>query len=275
MTLENIASVTAGQIMTRVTADKDAGNQAVENVKVWVPKAIVSGVIVKEDLGKAELGKQIDEEKYTHEGDVVIKLSTPYDAAYVNEENAGIAIPSFCAAIRITDNDKMDAMYLTAFLNSSHVRDELTAKVVGSARPMIKITDIRALEVPELNMKDMQDIGKAFVLSGLKKATLQEMIDNKVMLYRLLFKYLELKKEKFSSYDEKFSLGYLSLTYGKLIDSKGLLEYVSAVEKEFRIEEGVLRESFDSAIEKADAENVRIIFEEVNNLKFEENGLRN
>ena len=43
---------------------------------------------------------------------------------------------------------------------------------------MIKITDIRALEVPELNKKDMQDIGKAFVLSGLKKATLQEMIDN-------------------------------------------------------------------------------------------------
>ena len=73
---------------------------------------------------------------------------------------------------------------------------------------------------------------------------------HKVMLYGLLFEYLELKKEKFSSYDEKFSLGYLSLTYGKLIDSKGLLEYVSAVEKEFRIEEGVLRESFDSAIEK-------------------------
>lgn len=182
MTLENIASVTAGQIMTRVTADKDAGEQVVESVKVLVPKAIVSGVIVKEDLGDAELGKQIDEEKYTHEGDVVIKLSTPYDATYVNEENAGIAIPSFCAAIRITDNDKVDARYLTAFLNSSYVRDELTAKVVGSARPMIKITDIRALEVPELNMKDMQDIGKAFVLSGLKKATLQKMIDNETRL---------------------------------------------------------------------------------------------
>ncbi len=182
MTLENIASVTAGQIMTRVTADKDAGEQVVESVKVLVPKAIVSGVIVKEDLQDPELGKQIDEEKYTQEGDVVIKLSTPYDAAYVNEENAGIAIPSFCAAIRITDNDKVDARYLTAFLNSSYVRDELTAKVVGSARPMIKITDIRALEVPELNMKDMQDIGKAFVLSGLKKATLQEMIDNETKL---------------------------------------------------------------------------------------------
>ena len=29
----------------------------------------------------------------------------------------------------------------------------------------------------------------------------------KVMLYGLLFKYLELKKDKFNSYDEKFSLG--------------------------------------------------------------------
>ena len=50
--------------MTRVTADKDAGEQIVESVKVLVPKAIVSGVIVKEDLGDAELGKQIDEQKY-------------------------------------------------------------------------------------------------------------------------------------------------------------------------------------------------------------------
>lgn len=92
----------------------------------------------------------------------------------------------------------------------------------------------------------------------------------KVMLYGLLFKYLELKKDKFNSYDEKFSLGYLSLTYGKLVDSNGLLQYVSAVEKEFRIEEGVLKESLNSAIEKADVENVRIIFEEVNSLDIED-----
>lgn len=182
MTLENIASVIAGQIMTRVSADKDAGDKVVDTVKVLIPKAISSGVIVKEDLGDAELGKQIDDDKYTHEGDVVIKLSTPYDAAYVTAKDAGIAIPSFCAAIRITDKNKMDARYLAAFLNSSYVRDELTAKVVGSTRPMIKITDIRALEVPELNMKDMVDIGQAFVLSGKKKATLQEMIDNETKL---------------------------------------------------------------------------------------------
>ena len=85
----------------------------------------------------------------------------------------------------------------------------------------------------------------------------------KVMLYGLLFKYLELKKDKFNSYDEKFSLGYLSLTYGKLVDSNGLLEYVSAVEKEFRIEERVLKESLNSAIEKADSENVELFLKKL------------
>ena len=60
------------------------------------------------------------------------------------------------------------------------------------------------------------------------------------------------------------------MTYGKLVDSNGLLEYVSAVEKEFRIEERVLKESLNSAIEKADSENVRIIFEEINSLDVED-----
>lgn len=172
MRLEDIANVIAGQIMTRVTDENNEG----ESVQVLVPKAIVGGIIVKEDLGKAVLSKSVDEDKYTQEGDVVIKLSTPYDAAYVTAEDAGIVIPSFCATIRITKENLMDAKYLSAFLNTSYVRNQLTAKVVGSARPMIKITDVRALEIPKVSMKDMRDIGEAYMLSGMKKVTLLEMI---------------------------------------------------------------------------------------------------
>ena len=173
MRLENIANVIAGQIMTRVTDDNCNGN----TVKVLVPKSIVDGIIVKEDFGTAVISKEVDEDRYTQEGDVVIKLSTPYDAAYVTADDAGLVIPSFCATIRIINNDLMDAKYLSAFLNTSYVRNMLTAKVVGSGRPMIKITDIRALELPDVSLKDMRDIGEAYVLSGKKKATLLEMIE--------------------------------------------------------------------------------------------------
>ena len=68
MRLEEIASVTVGQIMTRVTADRDLGDSVVDTVKVLVPKAISSGVIVKEDLGNAEITKVIDEEVYAGRG---------------------------------------------------------------------------------------------------------------------------------------------------------------------------------------------------------------
>lgn len=178
MRLEDIANVIAGQIMTRVTDENSNG----EEVQVLVPKAIVDGIIVKEDLGRAVLSKAVDEDRYTQEGDVVIKLSTPYDAAYVTADDAGLVIPSFCATIRITDENLVDAKYLSAFLNTSYVRNILTAKVVGSGRPMIKITDIRALELPEVSVKDMRDIGEAYMLSGKKKATLLEMIETESKL---------------------------------------------------------------------------------------------
>lgn len=178
MILENIADVIAGQIMTRVTEDNNDG----EPVQVLAPKAISNGIIIKEDLGKAVLSKDVDENKYTKEGDVVIKLSTPYDAAYVTSKDIGLVIPSFCATIRILNDNLIDAKYLSAFLNTSYVRNQLTAKVVGSSRPMIKISDIRALEIPEVPIKDMRDIGEAYILSGRKKEILLEMVQTESML---------------------------------------------------------------------------------------------
>lgn len=178
MKLDEIASVIAGQIMTRVTDENVQG----ETIQVLVPKAISEGIILKESLGEAILSKDVDDDKYTKEGDVVIKLSTPYDAAYVTADNVGFVIPSFCAAIRVSKDSQLDAKYLSAFLNTSYVRNQLMAKVVGSNRPMIKITDVRALEIPKVSVQDMKDIGEAYMLSGKKKSVLLEMVETESKL---------------------------------------------------------------------------------------------
>lgn len=179
MRLEEIADVTVGQIMTRVTADNGEG----EEVKVLVPKAVVNGVVVRDDLGSAVLVKKIDADKYTKFGDVVLKLSTPYDAAFITDENEGLVLPSFCAVIRMKKGSRMNAKYLTAYLNSEFVRNKLRDKVIGATRPMIKVSDVRTLELPQISERDMKDIGEAFLLSGKKKAILNEMIEmeNRIM----------------------------------------------------------------------------------------------
>ena len=171
--LGNIADVIVGQILTRV----DNKNNEGETVLVMTPKSIVTGTVIKEDLGEVTLAKAVAPDKYTRAGDVVIKLSTPYDAAYVTETEAGLLLPSFCAAIRVKEGSEVDAKYLSAFINSSYVKKQLTAKVVGSAKPMIKVTDLRALRIPKISARDMNDIGEAYILSGEKKAVLREMIE--------------------------------------------------------------------------------------------------
>ncbi len=170
--LGEVASVIAGQILTRVT-DKSYDGEA---VPVLAPKAIVSGTINRDDLGEVILTKKLDKDKYTREGDVVIKLSTPYDAAYVEKGMEGLVIPSFCAVVRISNEELVDARYLSAFLNSAWVREQLVAKVVGSPRPMVKIMDLRQLVIPKLSIQDMKDIGKAYILSGEKRLLLNKMI---------------------------------------------------------------------------------------------------
>lgn len=170
--LGEVASVIAGQILTRVT-DKSYDGEA---VPVLAPKAIVSGTINRDDLGEVVLTKKLDKDKYTREGDVVIKLSTPYDAAYVEKGMEGLVIPSFCAVVRISNEELVDARYLSAFLNSAWVREQLVAKVVGSPRPMVKIMDLRQLVIPRVSIQDMKDIGKAYALSGEKRLLLNKMI---------------------------------------------------------------------------------------------------
>lgn len=169
--LKDIADVIVGQIMTRVTSKDGTG----EHVSVLMPKAITRGAIIKENLGEAVLAKPAGNEKYTREGDVVIKLAAPYEAAYVEKDNEGLLVPSFCAVVRITEDDGTDAKYLSAFLNSSYVRG-LLAVMVDVGRPMIKIGDIRRLVVPKVSARDMKDIGEAHILSGQKKAVLRAMI---------------------------------------------------------------------------------------------------
>lgn len=171
MILDTIATVTVGQIMTRVTID---GVDDGEEIKVLTPKAIVSGIINYSDISTTRIKKPIDEEKYTREGDVVIKLSTPYDAAYITKEFEGLAVPSFCAIIRLVDSC-ISPKFLSAYLNSNYACECLKSTVVGSAKPMIKVSDIRAMDIPLLANKDMRDIGEAFILSGQKRLALIEM----------------------------------------------------------------------------------------------------
>lgn len=91
----------------------------------------------------------------------------------------------------------------------------------------------------------------------------------KLMVCTLFLKYVELKKKQdenvgiLSTYDEKYSLGYLALTYGKMVDSSDLAAYIAMLEKEFQLEGAIVANEFERVLNKADVESVKIIFDAV------------
>lgn len=182
MKLEDIATLSVGQILTRVVTDENSEIQ----YKVLHPKAIGNGVIKDDDLNIMGFVKEVDREKFTRTGDVVIKLSTPYEAVVIDENHADLVIPSFCAVIR-TDED-INPYYLCALVNSSYIKDQIKARIAGVVRPMVKISDLRTVEIPEVSKDRMSALGNEYELS-LKKldllsqimSTEKEIMDNKLL----------------------------------------------------------------------------------------------
>lgn len=142
-----LASVIGGQIISRIEANGKLGETGKE-LKVVVPKSIhgdgsiepseMQTILVREDAGKYE-------NRLTLEGDIVIKLSPPYDAAIVTKETEGCLIPSFCAAVRCHDEDYR--LFFLAFLNSRSCKDQLKASVAGSLMQLVSSGKIKELNV--------------------------------------------------------------------------------------------------------------------------------
>ena len=47
---------------------------------------------------------------------------------------------------------------------------------------MIKVTDLRNLDIPQVSKEDMEDIGQAYILSGKKKIILSDMIETETKM---------------------------------------------------------------------------------------------
>lgn len=169
--LEEIAEVYVGQIMTRVSSKDGEG----KDVRVVVPGAVEQGYLVEGSLGTNNVIKEIDVRYITKAGDIVMKLTSDYDAAVIDTGQEGIVISSFISVIR---SKEVDYRYLCAVLNSEHIKAVLRAKAEGAIRPMLKVSDIRGLDIPLLSKEDQEDIGKAYELSKKKELLLMELIDN-------------------------------------------------------------------------------------------------
>ena len=153
--------ITTGQIMSRVKANEDRNDEVIEVRKVVIPKSITGdGSLLLEEMPEEKLKIVADEKRLTQKGDIVLKLSTPYDAGMVDEATSGCLVPSFCAIVKNEDN--IDNDYLLAFLNSDYCKKQLESQVTGLTMTVLSVGKVKEVEIPLPTTEKQIEVGQAF-----------------------------------------------------------------------------------------------------------------
>lgn len=152
----------SGQIMSRLTLGAASGKEVVAVRKVVVPKCIhADGSIDPDEMPEEQLRADADPKRLTEGGDIVMKLSTPYDAAMIGEENAGCVVPSFCVTIK--GAGELIPEYLLAFLNSSACKSQIKVLVAGAAMAMLSVGKVKSIRIPVPDLQIQHAIGDTFM----------------------------------------------------------------------------------------------------------------
>ena len=186
--LNSYAEIKNGQILSRYCLRESTDG---EEIKVITPSSISNSVINHNNLGVNYLRDSVDKEKlmYPEEGDIVIKLSTPYDSAIVRKQDVDLVIPSFCALIRCHNPE--DNKFILAVLNNRRTIDYLTSNISGQGMRIIKIGSIRDIEIPEMSAEHRKEIGELYWQSRLDIELHERYIENeKAVVNKIISDYL-------------------------------------------------------------------------------------
>lgn len=174
--LEQLAGgIVSGQVISRIEAKGGIGK--IDVVPALSLKAISYGIIDKKEKLMIPILKRAEDSKISHAGDIIMKLNRPYDSAFIEEDDEGYVIPSFCCKISQIHTDMADPYYLTGYLNSESAKQYLAASNGASAAALLKISDIKKLPVVLPSMEEQRLIGKVFQSCCKRKVLLQSMIE--------------------------------------------------------------------------------------------------
>ncbi len=142
MQLGDIAEIKTGLVLSRKKAEVEFDARA--KYKLLSLKNISDdGMIVNDSFDEFVSKDRLDDHYFTEEGDVLMRLSQPYTAVYINKEHRGLLVPSYFVIIKVHQT-KVLPQYLAWFLNSVKVKHELDKSHAGS-------------RIPSTNQKDNQE----------------------------------------------------------------------------------------------------------------------
>jgi restriction endonuclease S subunit len=183
MKLSTLADIRTGLVLARKKADKldtDVKVYKLLTLKSFDPDGFINTVY----LDDFTTNQYISNEYITQEGDVLIRLSEPNTAVYIDHTLTGFIIPSLFAIIRLKE-EVLNRQYLTWLLNSQHTKREMQKSLIGSAIQVISTSFLQELHIKLIPMERQERIAEMNTLCLREKTLLTRLIKEKEMLYKL------------------------------------------------------------------------------------------
>ena len=186
MTINDLASVRTGLVTAR--KKKNTSSMQTYQYRLLNLKCIsTDGFIETTYIESYELSEELKDEYFTHMGDILVRLSSPYTVVLIDQPDlCGIVVPSHFAIIRV---DKCKALpeYIYWSLRQDKNRITMIQNSSGStAFGTIGSGLISSLPVASLPLYKQQIIGKLVKLSEREQELLTKLAKEKKTYNTLL-----------------------------------------------------------------------------------------
>ncbi|AQX53075.1 restriction endonuclease subunit S [Priestia flexa] len=193
MVLGDIAEIKTGLVLTRKKAEFP--NEVKATYKLITLKNITdNGIFNDEPFENFQSNDLLSPQHFTEYGDVLMRLSYPHTAIYINEATAGSLVPSYFAIVKV-DEFKFLPEYIAWYLNTESVKKELERSQAGTRIPSTNKSALSAVPIEEIPLSKQQAIVKLYNLHQKERALYFKLIDEKEKWFTAVTKQL-LKGEK-------------------------------------------------------------------------------
>lgn len=179
MKLRELANIRSGLVLARKESRQPSKHKySLMNLRSIEPDGTID--IRKLDVFSAV--ERLADEYLSQVGDVVVRLSIPYTAVYIDKSTKGLVIPSNFVIIR-TDAAKLFPEFLFWFLNRATIKRELYENSAGNMLAAIKPSYFGEIEIPEIGLREQKRIAAIHGTACREVRLLRELADAKEMYY--------------------------------------------------------------------------------------------
>jgi Restriction endonuclease S subunits len=182
MKLRSIALVRTGLVLSRKEAR--SSDSTYEYRQLNLKSVDDTGTINIDDTVPYCTSEELPPNYLTQVGDIIVKTSEPYTAAYITDEYSGLVIPSHYVVVRV-DDAKAIPQYIAWYLNKDRIKKAFRMSCTGTLK-QIKPTTIAETEVNLPTLERQQKVVELNNISQREIKLLKRLLEQKEAYYKAL-----------------------------------------------------------------------------------------